>query len=142
MKTNRFLATAAVLWSVATAALCQSANPHRFSAIDLKSDHTISLTLTSGVPSTLRNYYDLFPIEASQNLIDWEPLTTLVRTNRSTNATLFLDLAAANHALRFYRTATNQLTTPLPPPDGPSRMPSSARKKKDASDCRSLRTSS
>src|SRR5439155_9097507 len=47
---------------------------------------------------------------------------TLVRTNRSTNATLFLDLAAANHALRFYRTATNQLTTPLPPPDGPYRV--------------------
>src|SRR5438445_6192189 len=45
-----------------------------------------------------------------------------MRTNRSTNATLFLDLAAANHAQRFYRTATNQLTTPLPPPDGSYRV--------------------
>src|SRR5437870_10831235 len=122
MKINRFLSTGAVLWSVAATALGQSANLQRFSAIDLKSDHTISLTLTSGVPSTLRNYYDLFPIEASPNLVDWEPLVTLMRTNRSTNATLFLDLAAANHALRFYRTPTNQLTAPHPPPDGPYRL--------------------
>ncbi|PYJ80966.1 MAG: hypothetical protein DME22_22615 [Verrucomicrobia bacterium] len=122
MKTNWFLATAAVLWGVAATALGQFTSLHRFLAIDVKPDHTISLSLTSGVPSTLRNYYDLFPIEASQNLVDWEPLVTLMRTNRSTNATLFLDLAAANHALRFYRTATNQLTTPLPPPDGPYRV--------------------
>ena len=122
MKTDRFLATGAVLWSVTATAPGQSTNLHRFSAIDLKSDHTISLTLTSGVPSTLRNYYDLFPIEASPNLVDWEPLVTLMRTNRSTNATLFLDLAAANHALRFYRTPTNQLTTAHPPPDGPYRV--------------------
>src|SRR5437867_4604620 len=122
MKINRFLATGAVLWGAAATALGQSTKLHRFSAIDLKPNHTISLSLTSGVPSTLINYYDLFPIEASQNLIDWEPLTTLVRTNRSTNATLFLDLAAANHALRFYRTPTNQLTTAHPPPDGPYRV--------------------
>ncbi|PYJ95736.1 MAG: hypothetical protein DME23_22950 [Verrucomicrobia bacterium] len=110
MKTNWFLATAAVLWGVAATALGQFTSLHRFLAIDVKPDHTISLSLTSGVPSTLRNYYDLFPIEASQNLVDWEPLVTLMRTNRSTNATLFLDLAAANHALRFYRTATKSRT--------------------------------
>ena len=122
MKTNWFLAAAAVLWGVAATALGQSANLHRFSAIDLKPDHTILLTLTSSVPSTLRNYYDLFPIEASPDLVDWEPLVSLMRTNRSTNATLFLDLAAANHALRFYRTPTNQLTAPHPAPDGPYRV--------------------
>ena len=36
MKTNWFLAAAAVLWGVAATALGQSANLHRFSAIDLR----------------------------------------------------------------------------------------------------------
>jgi len=39
MKTNLFFPAAAVLWGVAATALGQSANLHRFSAIDLKPDH-------------------------------------------------------------------------------------------------------
>jgi hypothetical protein len=68
MKTNLFFVAAAVLWTVAATALAQSTNLHRFSAINLKPDHAISLTLTSGVPSTFRIYYDLLPIYESLQL--------------------------------------------------------------------------
>src|SRR5439155_7257225 len=102
--------------------LAQSTNLHRFSAIDLNPDHSVFLTLTSGVPSTFRNYYDLFPIDASPNLVNWTPLTTLFRTNRVANGVTLLDTEAAGLPLRFYRTPTNQLITAIPPPDGPYRV--------------------
>lgn len=119
MKTNRFLTTTSILWGVAATALGQSTNLHRFSAIDLRPDHTISFTLTSGVPSAFRNYFDLFPVEVSSNLTDWQPLVTLLRTNKSTNALTYTDLDAGKLDQQFYHTPTNQLITPIPRPSGP-----------------------
>lgn len=133
VRLNRLLAVAVVLCGMTATALGQSSNSHRFASIVALPDEAISLTLTSSVPTSWRNYYDLFPLEASPNLTDWAPLLTLLRTNRFTNATSFLDVAAANHALRFYRTATNQLTTPLLPPDGPYRVGVFSRLLTDAS---------
>jgi dienelactone hydrolase len=103
-------------------ALCQSSALHRISAINVQPDHTISLTVTSAVPSSFLNYHDLFPIDASQNLVDWTPLVTLFRTNHLTVATTLVDTDAPGLPDRFYRTPTNQLFTAIPPPDGPYRV--------------------
>ena len=79
----------------------------------------MSLTLTGRVASTLRDFFDIYPIEVSSDLVTWKPLTTLVRTNASTNALIFVDAEAAAFSARFYRTFTNQLVTPLAKPSGP-----------------------
>jgi dienelactone hydrolase len=102
--------------------LCQSSALHRFSAINVQPDHTISLTVTSAVPASFLNYYDLFPIDASQNLMDWTPLATVFRTNHLAVAKTLVDLDASSMPGRFYRTPTNQLFTAIPPPDGPYRV--------------------
>src|SRR5205814_7623252 len=107
--------TAAVLLVVPATMLGQSTNLHQFASIAANPDHTISLTLTSSVPAALRSYYDLLPIDASQNLVERVPLATVVRTNTSTNGVLFADFAPTNLAHRFYRTPTNQFITTIPP---------------------------
>ena len=119
MRTTSLYLGAAVLLTFAATLFGQPNRHHRFVSVAANADHTISLTLTSSVPSSLLNYYELFPVEASPNLADWTPLATLVRTNNSTNALLFSDSASTNLPLRFYRTPTNELTTPIPRPAGP-----------------------
>jgi dienelactone hydrolase len=92
---------------------------HHFSAVSLAPDEAIRLTVTSTVPGSFKSYYDLFPIETSQDLVTWQPLVTLLRTNYTTDALMYTDNAAASLPERLYRTPTNQLPTALPPPDGP-----------------------
>jgi predicted dienelactone hydrolase len=71
------------------------------------------------VASTFRQYYDLYPIEVSSDLAAWKPLATLIRTNASTNALVYLDSEDAQFSARFYRTPTNYLVTPTLKPTGP-----------------------
>lgn len=59
--------------------------PHNFGVISAQPDRTISLELQGNAPSLFLKYFDTYPIEASTNLVDWTPLTTLVRTNLATN---------------------------------------------------------
>ena len=92
---------------------------HRFGGITPMPDHSIWLNLTGVVPSPFAPYYDLYPLEASTNLLDWSPLATFLRTNDSTDALSYRDTDAANFGERFYRTPTNFLTTPFPKPSGP-----------------------
>jgi len=119
MKTTYLTAGTVLLLSGWADGFGQSPVPHQFSAIASSPTQDISLAVTGGVTTTSRYYYELFPIEASQNLVDWQPLVTLLRTNYETNALIYTDADAAQLLQRFYRTPTNQLTTPLPPPDGP-----------------------
>jgi len=119
MKTHSFFLTATVLLALAANVLAQSTAAHHFAGIATSSDHSIRLELSGAVPFALRNYYDLFPIESSQDLVTWQPLTTLLRTNSATNVLIYADADAVGLAHRFYRTPTNELTTAVPPPDGP-----------------------
>ncbi len=92
---------------------------HRFGGIAPMPDRSIWLNLTGVVPSAFAPYYDLYPLETSTNLLDWTPLTTLLRTNDSTDTLGYRDTVAANFGERFYRTPTNFLITPFPKPSGP-----------------------
>ena len=91
---------------------------HRFGSITSQPDRTISLELLGDASPAFRKYFDLYPLEASTNLVDWMPLGTLVRTNRATNALRYLDADASGFGHRFYRMPTNQLFTPLAKPSG------------------------
>jgi len=54
------------------------------------------LDLGGCVGSQFRNYFDLYLLEASPDLVTWAPLTGLLRTNASTNPLLCVDGASAN----------------------------------------------
>ena len=92
---------------------------HRFGAITSQPDRTISLELLGAAPSAFLKYYDVYPLEASTNLVDWTRLGTPVRTNLATNALVYLDADASGYGHRFYRMPTNQLFTALAKPSGP-----------------------
>jgi len=113
------LAAAIALLAATIDSLAQAPLPHSFANITALPDRTMSLTLTGRVASTFRPYYDLYPIEVSSDLATWKPLATLIRTNASTNISVYLDAAAAQFSARFYRTATNHLITPTLRPTGP-----------------------
>jgi dienelactone hydrolase len=91
---------------------------HRLEGITANPDHTISLSLAGVVPSLFAPYYDIYPLDASTNLVDWSPLAMLQRTNSFSDALRYLDSDASTFDHRFYRTPTNILITPLPKPSG------------------------
>ena len=110
----------ATSYTVAESAGSTGMAPHRFGGVGIQPDQTVQLTLAGGVHARFRDYYDLYPIEVSSNLVDWTPLVTLQRTNASTNALTYTDRAVTNSAFRFYRTPTNHLITPFSvKPTGP-----------------------
>jgi predicted dienelactone hydrolase len=92
---------------------------HRFEAVAVKADLSISLGLAGIVPKPFAPYYDLYPLEVSTNLADWSPLATLQRTNDSLDALSYVTAEAANLGHRFYRISTNFFITPFPEPSGP-----------------------
>jgi dienelactone hydrolase len=92
---------------------------HGFERITANPDRTVSLTFTGVVTTPFAPYYDLYPLDASTNLVNWSRLTMLQRTNSSSNALNYLDIDGTNFDKRFYRTHTNILITPLPKRSGP-----------------------
>jgi hypothetical protein len=95
---------------------------HRFDNIAGLQDQGAQLTLGGGVHKRFKDYFDLYPIEVSTNLVAWEPLVTVVRTNSATNVLPYLDAAVAKSDRRFYRTVANHLITPIAKPTGPFRV--------------------
>lgn len=94
-------------------------HPHRFEQIAVAPDQKILLSMLGGADQHFKDYFDLYPVEVSANLVDWTPLSTLLRTNTSTNVFTYTDTTATNFGLRFYRTPTNELITPWAKPTGP-----------------------
>jgi dienelactone hydrolase len=92
---------------------------HRFDRIAVLPDQSVQLTLGGSVHKRFKDYFDLYPIEVSTNLVDWTPLVTLRRTNSSTNAFAYTDPGTARSDRRFYRTVTNNLITAMLKPTGP-----------------------
>jgi dienelactone hydrolase len=118
MEPKLITAAAIVLLVTAIDSSAQTPLPHAFTGITALPDQTISLTLTGRVASALRPYFDVYPLEVSRDLVTWQPMATLVRTNASTNALIYVDSEAVAFSARFYRTFTNQLVTPLARPSG------------------------
>jgi dienelactone hydrolase len=96
-----------------------SATPHSLKSIQVGSNGSTSLSFAGDTTLPFARYYDLYPLEASTNLVDWMPVALLQRTNGEPDALRFVDTNAAQFNQRFYRTPTNALLTPDPQPTGP-----------------------
>jgi len=54
---------------------------HRFDGIAVLPDQSVQLTLGGGVHKRFTDYFDLYPIEVSTNLVDWLWLARLTNTS-------------------------------------------------------------
>ena len=95
------------------------AAPHGFSGIQNESNGSVNLSFKGETTTLFAPYHDLYPLEASTNLVDWAPLAMLQRTNTALDTLQFVDTNAPEFSQRFYRTPTNILATPDPQPTGP-----------------------
>jgi uncharacterized repeat protein (TIGR03803 family) len=95
------------------------AAPHSMSGIQVESNGSVSLSLAGETTAPFGPYYDLYPLEASTNLVDWAPLATVQGTNEALDTLSFLDTNAPEFSQRFYLTPSNSLPTPDPQPTGP-----------------------
>jgi predicted dienelactone hydrolase len=129
MKTNRIRSITQTYWTLlllafvgSTPKVLMSADvdqSHRIDGLTFQSGQPVALSLAGSVPAILQKYFDVFPIQMSENLPAWKPLATVVRTN-VTNAAVYLDLnATAAQRAHFYRTPSNQFSTPFLLPTGP-----------------------
>ena len=113
--------------ATATVTVCDTREmlPHRFEAVRVSPDGTVSLTLGGGytpglgLSNRFQPYIDLYPLEVSSDLKSWSPLTWLVRTNASTNALTFTDASASSGQQRYYRVPAQCFIVPNSPPTGP-----------------------
>src|SRR5947207_2995816 len=110
----------------------QTTSVHQITGISVNVQTAAVLTLAGSPAAPLQKYYDLFPLEVSADLIAWNPLATVVRTN-VTNEVTFADAAAPIVPARFYRTPTNHFSTPFFPPTGPHPVGTLSRMLTDAS---------
>lgn len=92
---------------------------HKLNGIQVEPGRSVGLNFAGETAASFAPYYDLYPLEASSNLVDWAPLATLQRSNTALDTLGFLDTNASQFGQRFYRTPTNQLATPDPQPTGP-----------------------
>ncbi len=104
-----------------TLTLCDATGmtPHGFAAIHREADGVVKLTFTGGVSQRFQPFFDLYPVEVSTNLVDWQSLALLQRTNSATNELTFVDPGAKQAPVRFYRVPTNHYTAAYPKPTGP-----------------------
>jgi dienelactone hydrolase len=79
----------------------------------------MEVTLGGGVHNRFADYFDLYPIDVSTNLLDWTPLITLQRTNASTDELTYTDTETETSSARYYRTVTNHRISVMLKPTGP-----------------------
>src|SRR5579864_1025930 len=87
------------------------AAPHGFSSIQAQSKGSVNLKFKGETTPLFAPYYDMYPLEASTNLVNWVPVTTLQRSNTALETLDFEDVDALQFSQRFYRTPTNALLT-------------------------------
>jgi hypothetical protein len=93
----------------------------------------MSLGLGGSAAAAFKPCFDLYLVEASPDLTAWAPLASLLRTNASTNALIYIDEACIGLPQRFYRMHTNLLLTPFLHPTGPFPVGTFARELTDPS---------
>src|SRR5882672_7378487 len=109
MKTDRLLFAASTLILGLINAPGQTSSVHWLDGLTVLQDQSVSLDMAGRAPTNFFPYFDLYVLESSTNLLDWASLTTLLRTNASTNALSWTDTNAPIRAHGFYRTPTNHL---------------------------------
>lgn len=124
MKT--FLPLAVFLAAIATAHA--QPMPHHFTSITknpsgdavLTLDGSVSnmFNLTGTISNQFDQMFDLYPVEASEDLVNWRGVAFMMRTNNNPAPIVVNDTNSAA-AQRFYRTFTNQFLTFYPAPTGP-----------------------
>ena len=107
--------------------------PHRISGISVQPDHSVMLSFDGSVHKRFKDYFDLYPMEVSKDLVTWVPWTTLQRTNASTNALTYAIPAQTGSDRMFFRTAAGPLITPYRQPTGPFAVGSITRLVTDSS---------
>ena len=96
--------------------------PHAFAGIARKPHGTVSLAVVGETLPVFGQFFDLFPIEASFDLVNWTPLKPLVGVNRRLEPLDAHDPFPTNARQQFYRLSTNHFVTPFPEPTGPYRV--------------------
>jgi pimeloyl-ACP methyl ester carboxylesterase len=117
MRLKTLLALCGIQLFTVISGLGQAA-PHSLNAITVSSDRAVSLELGGRAGLQFRPYFDLYILDASRGLMEWEPLTTLLRTNSSSSPLVYVDSPPTNQEVRFYRVLANSLPTPFPKPTG------------------------
>jgi len=97
----------------------QPAAVHQVDQLSVTADHGVTIRFSGNAAPGQRRYFDLFPIEGSPDLVQWNYLGMATRTNASTDRAFFTHPPAPEGSRGFYRTATNILASPLPPLTGP-----------------------
>ncbi len=95
---------------------------HGIGGVILNPSRSVAMRFTGETTAVYGPYADLYPLEASSDLLNWIPLATLRRVNADLTTLSFTDSDAAQAGLRFYRLATNHFPTYLPAPSGPFRV--------------------
>jgi hypothetical protein len=93
--------------------------PNRFGAVRRLENGAMRLELVGSVHQRFRDYYSLFPLGVSEDLIHWRWLGLAVRANSNSSPAVFVDPDASGRSQRFYRLAATNLIAPLNPPTGP-----------------------
>ncbi len=93
--------------------------PQGFEGVRTLPGGGIELTLGGSVAKVFRNYFDLYPVETSLNLVDWNLWMILQGANNRSNALAWIDSEAAIAPMRYYRVSGNHFVTPYPKPPGP-----------------------
>jgi dienelactone hydrolase len=113
--------------STVTVTICDMREmlPHRSFGLQVSSNATANLSLIGGytpglgVVNRFEPFIDLFPTEASSDLLDWSALATLVRTNTATNVMVLSTNTGCNLLQTFYQVPARNFLTPNAPPTGP-----------------------
>lgn len=106
------LLTLAALLSSRWVGGAEAPPPDQVSARRKLPDEPLELVFSGSTSKLFQDAFDLFVIEATSNLTDWQPVATLLRTNSSVSLT-FSDSDAAHLSLR-----STHLLTPFPEPSG------------------------
>jgi dienelactone hydrolase len=94
--------------------------PNRMASLEPLGSGEIQVRIQNDdAPGDLNRYFELVPVQASADLAQWEPLTTLFKTNAAPEPALWIDREAGSRPMRFYRTPAARFITPLLKPTGP-----------------------
>jgi dienelactone hydrolase len=109
---------------VCTVTICDATGlePRRFEGIRALASGAIQLDLSGGFPKRFGQYFSLFHLESSPDLLRWQSLALLGHLNGSANQPAFIDGQTSSSSQRFYRVASSFLITPSRPPSGPHRV--------------------
>jgi hypothetical protein len=92
-------------------------SPNSITGIERPAANQVQLGIQNEVAADLGRFFELLPLQASTNLLDWEPLATLFKTNANPEPAQWAD-ADATLPTRFFRVPTNRYITPLLEPTG------------------------